>query len=136
MYCEALAMRNQNASLKSDNHNNGLTALVQKLLREPYAVEQGFGDSTIDGLNKLLEEAAEEMEQPNLPADMQKHAKSYGRCKEIYCEILMELELQNVSPMPKETLAELAVGMSDHGEPPPMRPTTPTADTIDIDDAI
>ncbi len=116
-----------------DSPQNNLTVLIQELLREPYANEQDFGDATIEGLGALLEEAAEELEQPNLPPEILPLQASYERCKDTYCRILMEAELQNISPLPTQLLKELSGGAAKAPELPPMLPDYNELPSLELD---
>jgi hypothetical protein len=114
MHGEAVAMRNTNATLRDEGHGDSLKALVLELLDEPYAAAQRLSDANIESLGKLLEEAAEEMANPDLSPSVSELAPSYERCKDIYCRILMELEQRN-SSLPTQTLMELAAAVPSRG---------------------
>lgn len=128
-------MSTPNFSPETEVAGESLGDIITELLQEPYAREQHLAEVTLDQLGKLLEEAAEEFESPNLPADLASQAKSYERCKDAYCRILLELESQGVPAGADETLDQLR--QRGNMEPPKVEAVPesdmPAADLFDLD---
>ncbi len=82
--------------------------LVTQLMAEPFAESQHLGEATLDQLGRALEEAASDYERTDLPPSLQDAAGSFQRCKDLYCQILLDLESLRVGDWEQKTLAELA----------------------------
>ncbi len=101
--------------------------LVVQLIAEPYAEAEHLAEATLDQLGRALEEASGDYERADLPQSLQDVAASFHRCKEIYCQILLDLENLTSESWSQKTLAELCVPVvvensAPEMESPPLSP--------------
>jgi len=82
--------------------------LVSQLMAEPFAESQHLEEATLDQLGRTLEEATTDYERADLPPSLHDAAGSFLRCKDLYCQILLDLESLAVGDWENKTLAELA----------------------------
>jgi len=89
---------------------NPIRTLVSQLMNEPFASSQHLEEATLDQLGRTLEEAASDYERSDLPPSLKEAADSFTRCKDLYCQILLDLESLTGVDWEQKTLAELAEG--------------------------
>lgn len=83
-------------------------SLVSQILAEPFAESQQLAEATLDQLGRTLEEAATDYERPDLPPSLTDIAASFQRCKDLYCQILLDLESLTGTDWEQKPLTELA----------------------------
>lgn len=109
--------------------------LIDQLLAEPFSVSQKLEDATLEALQTSFEEIDEAFSEGAPPPELSELRDSYGRSKELFCLILMELESMHATGA--ETLHELRhrdMGTqiltprleSSRAAPPPAAPPTLT----------
>jgi hypothetical protein len=89
-----------------DQDNDSIALMIKQLLRESFAAEQKLGELTMnqvgDCLMQTWESIAKAEDQNNVP-----QRNSFEKCRELYCELLWQLEVQNREVGLEETLSEL-----------------------------
>ncbi len=88
--------------------NPAVQQLVNQLMAEPFAESLHLGEATLDQLGRTLEESATDYERDDLPPSLGEIAASFQRCKDIYCQILLDLESMAGSDWDQKTLAEMS----------------------------
>jgi hypothetical protein len=89
-----------------------LHRLVTGLLQERFAIENDFAQLTLDKIDHVLEETAPMFENTEVvPAEINAQKKSYERCKDTYCLILLHLESKG-GKLPTDVLSDLVAQIS------------------------
>ena len=102
---------------KNPKIENEVQSLVSQILAEPFAESQQLAEATLDQLGRTLEEAASDYERSDLPPSLADTAASFQRCKDLYCQILLDLESLTGTDWEQKPLTELA---QNAAEPIPM----------------
>src|SRR5947209_3695205 len=100
-----------------------MTAILQELLEQPFAISHDFGQLTLEEAGKTIENTGEELLAGENVMRAEEKA-SFDRCRELYCTVLLSLDDSHT--LPNENLYDLA-----HRDnrtlvftaPPPLRPS-------------